>query len=67
MKNYEKIQAIKYSGNGHYQITIQFRNKNYSAIVTDMQMIDNYKSINRGWKDAGNRLYDTVVRKNNLR
>ena len=61
-KNYNKIERLQFAGSGHYRVTILFRNKSYSAVTTDMCSVDEYKSDNRGWKLAGNYLYNGVVR-----
>lgn len=66
MKKYEKIKGTRFSGYGHHSIYITFRGKEYSATTDDMPTFDLYKSGERGWKTAGNNLYDMVVRKNNL-
>ncbi len=66
MKKYQKIISCKFASSGHYRITILFRNKEYSGITTNMPAIDLYKSNNRGWKSAGNELYNEVIRKNIL-
>ncbi len=67
MKKFEKITGFSFSGSGHYKITIEFRGKSYSAITTNMPDMDLFRSDDKGWKGAGGRLYDEVVRKNNLR
>ena len=65
--NYKKIAGLIFNSHGHYKITILFRNQMYSAITTDMPNVDLYKSGVRGYKTAGNSLYNEVVRKLNLK
>ena len=58
MKKYERITSVRKSGHGHYKVTISYHGKDYTATVTDMTLIDDYKDgdkINRM-----NQLYDYV-------
>jgi len=58
MKKYERITSVRNSGHGHYKVTISYYGKDYTATVTDMTLIDDYKDgdkINRM-----NQLYDYV-------
>ena len=64
MKNYNKITKLSFTGHGHYKVTVERYGKEISATTTDMPTIDAYKSEEKGWKKAGNRLYDFVVEKN---
>jgi len=55
MKKSEKITSVRFSGHGHYKVTISYYGKNYTATINDMTLIDDYKDgINQ---DA---LYDAV-------
>lgn len=64
---YKKIFKTEFAGSGHYKVWIEFRNRVYFTTVSCVWLIENYKSNERGWKNAGNRLYESVVRDNNLR
>jgi len=61
MKKQERIHSVKFSGNGHYKVTIEKYGKLYSGIITDMPTIDDYKD---GKICAAIALYDTVIRQN---
>ena len=54
-------------GHGHYKIYIQYNKKTYSAVTSCMPWIDQFKSKERGWKTAGEYLYNYVKKQNNLR
>jgi len=55
MSKAERITRVKFSGNGHYNVTISYYGKEYTATITDMTLIDDYKdSINQS------ALYDAV-------
>lgn len=43
MAKHERITRVRRSGHGHYQVTISYYGKSYTATITDMQLIDNYK------------------------
>jgi hypothetical protein len=66
-KNYNKIEGLTFNSYGHYKVYITYRNIMYKCITTNMPDVDLYKSNERGWKSAGNRLYNEVKRKNNLK
>jgi len=55
MKKSERITRVRFSGHGHYKVTISYYGKDYTATITDMTLIDDYKdSINQA------ALYDAV-------
>lgn len=64
---YNKITKTLPSGHGHWKIFIEFKGEEYFSTTCDMPTLDKYKSDERGWKTAGNKLYSEVVRKNKLR
>lgn len=66
MKKHEKITRMLPAGHGHWMVWIERYGKEMSGVVTDMEIIDTYRSIgkSRGWKSAGNRLYNIVVTHN---
>ena len=51
----ERIIRVRFSGSGHYKVTISYYGKEYTATVTDMTLIDDYKD---GIRQA--ELYDYV-------
>jgi hypothetical protein len=51
----ERIIRVRFSGSGHYKVTISYYGKEYTATVTDMTLIDDYKD---GIRQAA--LYDYV-------
>jgi hypothetical protein len=55
MKKSERITRVRFSGNGHYKVTISHYGKEYTATVTDMTLIDDYKDGIRQYA-----LYDYV-------
>ncbi len=57
---YDRI-SLGATTNGHCRVTAECRGKLYRATVTDMPDIDLYMSRRRGWKSAGNRIYDRVM------
>ena len=61
------LESLTFASSGHYKVTIEHRNKLYSAITTNMPDVDLYKSDERGWKSAGRNLANMVKRKHNLR
>jgi len=61
------LESLTFASSGHYKVTIEHRNKLYSATTTNMPDVDLYKSNERGWKSAGKRLSNEVKRKYNLR
>tara|TARA_R110002020_G_scaffold216413_4_gene424089 strand:- start:1299 stop:1481 length:183 start_codon:yes stop_codon:yes gene_type:complete len=55
MKKSERITRVRFSGHGHYKVTISYYGKDYTATINDMTLIDDYQDgINQ---DA---LYDAV-------
>ena len=55
MSKAERIIRVRFSGSGHYKVTISYYGKEYTATVTDMTLIDDYKDgINQS------ALYDAV-------
>jgi hypothetical protein len=62
MKKHERIIRVRFSGHGHYKVTISYYGKEYTATITDMTLIDNYKDDNPVIKDL-NWLYEVVKRK----
>jgi len=55
MSKAERIIRVRFSGSGHYKVTISYYSKEYTATVTDMTLIDDYKD---GIRQAA--LYDYV-------
>jgi hypothetical protein len=55
MSKAERIIRVRFSGSGHYKVTISYYGKEYTATVTDMTLIDDYKD---GIRQAA--LYDYV-------
>lgn len=43
MSKAERIIRVRFSGSGHYKVTISYYGKEYTATVTDMTLIDDYK------------------------
>ena len=64
--NENKITSCTFSGYGHYKVCISFYNKQYCAVTTNMPDLDKYRSKEKGWKQAGDNLYQEVKRKNDL-
>jgi len=64
-KKYQKIESILSSGFGQKRVAIRYRNSIIIGHLTDMELYDCYQSHNRGWKKAGNIIYDTVIRQQN--
>ena len=62
MEKHERIIRVRFSGHGHYKVTISYYGKEYTATITDMTLIDNYKDDNPDIKDL-NWLYEVVKRK----
>ena len=55
MRKSERITRVRFSGYGHYKVTISYYGKEYTATIDDMTLIDDYKdSINQA------ALYDAV-------
>lgn len=66
MKKYDKIEVVSPSGYGHYDVVVSYYGKSITAPTNNMPLIDKYLSGDRGWKTAGNQLYDFVVYTNKL-
>jgi len=64
MKKYTKILALLPKGNGHYYVEIEYYNRILSGTLTVMPLLDLYKSGERGWKQAGNQIYDIIRHQN---
>lgn len=62
MQKHERILSVRFSGHGHYKVTISYYGKEYTATITDMTLIDNYKDDNPVISDL-NWLYEAVKRK----
>tara|TARA_R110000824_G_scaffold40657_1_gene121636 strand:- start:370 stop:576 length:207 start_codon:yes stop_codon:yes gene_type:complete len=62
MEKHERIIRVRFSGHGHYKVTISYYSKEYTATITDMTLIDNYKDDNPVIQDM-NWLYEVVKRK----
>jgi len=61
MAKHERITRVRFSGHGHYQVTISYYGKSYTATITDMTLIDNYKDENPIISEM-NWLYEIVKR-----
>ena len=59
----DRITSVRFSGHGHYKVTIERYGKPYTATITDMPLIDDYNY--RDGVKASNSLYDAVWRKTN--
>jgi len=57
MSKQDRITSVRFSGHGHYKVTIERYGKSYTATIDDMTLIDNYKD---GGIKAANSLYDAV-------
>jgi hypothetical protein len=64
MKKYEKIYSITPEGYGQKRVTVEHYGKLIHAHYTEMPTLDLFNSKERGWKAAGNSIYDFVVYKN---
>jgi hypothetical protein len=64
MKKYEKILSIMPEGFGQKRIKVLYYGKEINAHYTEMPTIDLFKSEEKGYKTAGNRIYNYVVLKN---
>ncbi len=62
MPKHERIVRVKFDGWGHYKVTISYYGKEYTATITDMTLIDNYKDDDPIIQEL-NWLYDAVKRK----
>ena len=63
---YKKITKMHPSGYGHWKVWCTYYGKEICATTTNMPAIDAFRSNERGWKTAGNMLYDFVVYKNKI-
>lgn len=55
---------------GHVKVTIEYRNKYYSSVITDMTLYDDYvreAHVFNTWKQAARIMYNQVKRENNLK
>jgi len=64
MKKYQRIVAWSHAGPGHKTFTISYHGKQLKGMLTIMPLFDLWKSEARGWKDAGNRIYDIIKGQN---
>jgi len=62
MPKHDRIERVKFDGSGHYKVTISYYGKEYTATITDMTLIDNYKDASPIVQDL-NWLYEVVKRK----
>jgi len=60
MKKQDRIHSVRLSGHGHYKCTVSKYGKLYSATITDMTIIDDYKD---GKVSAAIDIYNNVMRK----
>jgi len=58
MSKAERITSVVFYNHGHYKVTISYYDKEYTAVVTDMMMIDEY--LWKRTKRAANELYNYV-------
>ena len=58
MSKAERITSVRFCNHGHYKVTISYYGKEYTAVVTDMMMIDEY--LWKRTKRAANELYNYV-------
>jgi len=61
MSKQERIRSVRFSGHGHYKVTIEKYGKLYTGTIDDMTIIDDYHD---GKVGAAIALYDTVIRQN---
>lgn len=52
---------MRFSGHGHYKVTISYYGRELTALITDMTLIDDYKDEDSS-KARMNELYDRVKR-----
>jgi len=60
-KKHERIVRVRFSGHGHYKVTINYYKRELTALITDMTLIDDYKDEDSS-KARMNELYDRVKR-----
>jgi hypothetical protein len=58
MSKAERITSVRFYNHGHYKVTISYYGKEYTAVVTDMMMIDEY--LWKRTKRAADELYNYV-------
>ena len=56
----KEIISVLPCGHGHYMVKFMFRNNERSSIITDMSLIDAYKSDNRTMADE-KRLLEAAI------
>jgi len=61
MQRHHRIIRVRFSGYGHYKVTISYYGKPYTATIDCMPLIDNYKDDNPIVSEM-NDLYDRVKR-----
>lgn len=62
LPRYQRIVRILPSGFGQKRVTIKYYGAELTGHFTYMPDYDLYHSGERGWKEAGNRIYDTILR-----
>lgn len=68
MKKYERIIRIHQRRHGNDPLVlVEHYRKGIALSMTDTALIDKFQSKKRGWKKAGNMLYDQVVAVNKQR
>ena len=66
---YERLE-VGTATRGHVKVTIEYRNKYYSSVVTDMTLYDDYvrgSHIFNTEKQAARIMYNQVKQDNNLK
>jgi len=61
MKKHERIIRVRFSGHGHYKVTISYYGMELTATIDDMTLIDDYKGEDCS-KARISELYDRVKR-----
>lgn len=64
MRKYTKILSIAHAGAGHKRVEIEYYGKVLTGTLTVMPLYDAYSSGERGWKKAGNQIYDIIRNQN---
>jgi len=59
--DYKKIVDITSIGYGDHKVTVMYYGKEIFALYNCKYIFDTYNSKKRGWKVAGNKLYEHVV------
>jgi len=57
---WDMIKGWKPAGHGHYEILIHYRGKLKRGVTSNMPDLDLFRSEKRGWKAAGNRIYNEI-------